>query len=99
MVTISHYETPLHLAKAYNGWVNRKLIGFYERFVRTIFQRYRDKVKLWLTFNEINSVLHEPFSSGGIYTDKAKSSAPRTSIRRSTTSWWPALWPPSWPMR
>lgn len=72
MVTISHYETPLHLAKAYNGWVNRKLIGFYERFVHTIFQRYRDKVKLWLTFNEINSVLHEPFSSGGIYTDKAK---------------------------
>lgn len=66
MVTISHYETPLHLSVAYNGWVNRKMIGFYERYVRTIFNRYKDKVKLWLTFNEINSVLHEPFSSGGI---------------------------------
>ncbi len=72
MVTISHYETPLHLSVAYNGWVNRKMIGFYERYVRTIFNRYKDKVKLWLTFNEINSVLHEPFSSGGIYTDKRK---------------------------
>lgn len=70
LVTISHYETPLNLSVKYNGWVNRAMIGFYERYVRTIFTRYKDKVKLWLTFNEINSVLHEPFSSGGIYTDK-----------------------------
>lgn len=72
LVTISHYETPLHLSLEYDGWVNRKMVGFYERFVRTLFTRYRDKVKYWLTFNEINSVLHEPFSSGGIYTDKKK---------------------------
>lgn len=72
LVTISHYETPLHLALEYNGWANRKLIGFYERYVRTIFARYKGKVKLWLTFNEINSVLHSPFMSGGIYTDKEK---------------------------
>ena len=70
LVTISHYETPLHLAKAYNGWMSRELIGFYERYVRTIFTRYRDKVKYWLTFNEINSVLHEPLLSGGILTPK-----------------------------
>lgn len=69
LVTISHYETPLHLALQYNGWANRKLIDFYERYVRTIFGRYKDKVKLWLTFNEINSVLHSPFMSGGIYTN------------------------------
>lgn len=70
LVTISHYETPLYLAEHYNGWVNRKMIGFYERYVRTIFQRYRGKVKYWLTFNEINSVLHAPFMSGGIFTPK-----------------------------
>ena len=72
LVTISHYETPLHLAKKYDGWVSRDLIGFYENYVRTIFTRYKDKVKYWLTFNEINSVLHAPFMSGGIYTDKSK---------------------------
>lgn len=72
LVTISHYETPLNLSIKYNGWVNRKLIGFYERYVKTLFERYGGKVKYWLTFNEINSVLHEPFSSGGIYTDKSK---------------------------
>lgn len=70
LVTISHYETPLYLAEEYNGWANRKMIGFYEHYVRTIFARYKGKVKYWLTFNEINSVLHEPFMSGGINTPK-----------------------------
>lgn len=70
LVTISHYETPLHLAREYNGWANRKMIDFYERYVRTIFNRYKDKVKYWLTFNEVNSVLHAPFMSGGIATPK-----------------------------
>lgn len=70
LVTISHYETPLHLARTYNGWASRKMIGFYERYVRTLFTRYGSKVKYWLTFNEINSVLHSPFMSGGICTPK-----------------------------
>ena len=68
LITLSHYETPLHLARQYNGWANRDLIGFYEHYVRTVFTRYKDKVKYWLTFNEINSVLHAPFMSGGIAT-------------------------------
>jgi len=72
LVTISHYETPLNLSVKYDGWINRDMISFYERYVRTIFERFGGKVKYWLTFNEINSVLHEPFLSGGIYTDKSK---------------------------
>jgi len=72
LVTISHYETPLALAKNYDGWVNRKLIRFFENYVRIIFERYKDKVKYWLTFNEINSVLHQPYMSGGIFTNKEK---------------------------
>ncbi len=72
LVTISHYETPLHLAKKYNGWISHDLIGFYEKYARTIFNRYKDKVKLWLTFNEINSVLHWPLTSGGILTPLEK---------------------------
>ncbi|MBY0203940.1 glycoside hydrolase family 1 protein [Paenibacillus cucumis (ex Kampfer et al. 2016)] len=72
LVTLSHYETPLHLAKEYDGWVNRKMIGFYERYATTVFNRYKNKVKYWLTFNEINSILEFPFMSGGIYTPKEK---------------------------
>ncbi|WP_022879316.1 glycoside hydrolase family 1 protein [Microbacterium sp. B19] len=66
LVTISHYETPLHLAEAYGGWTNRALIGFYERYARTLFERFGSRVRYWLTFNEINSLLHAPFMSGGI---------------------------------
>jgi len=76
LVTISHYETPLYLAETYDGWVNRDLIGFYERYVRVLFERYGARVKYWLTFNEINSVLHIPFMSGGINT-------PREQLRPS----------------
>lgn len=75
MVTISHYETPLHLAKTYNGWVDRRMIGFYERYARTLFERYGDRVKHWLTFNEINAMLHEPLLAGGIWTPKNQLSA------------------------
>lgn len=70
LVTISHYETPLALAERYNGWVSRDLIGFYERYVRVLFDRYGSRVKYWLTFNEINSVLHEPFMNGAINSPK-----------------------------
>ena len=70
LVTLSHYETPLNLTEKYNGWVSRDLIGLYERYVRTVFERYRGKVTYWLTFNEINSVLHAPLMSGGIGTPK-----------------------------
>lgn len=72
LVTLSHYETPLHLAKEYDGWVNRKLVDFYSRYAATVFKRYKGKVKYWLTFNEINSILEAPFMSGGIYTPKDK---------------------------
>ncbi len=70
VVTLSHYETPLYLAEHYNGWCSRELIEFYKRYVTTVFTRYRDKVKYWLTFNEINSILGAPFMSGGINTPK-----------------------------
>lgn len=70
LVTISHYETPLYLAEHYDGWKSRRMIGFYENYVRTIFTRYKEKVTYWLTFNEINSILNSPFMSGGINTPK-----------------------------
>lgn len=55
LVTISHYELPYALVERYNGWEGREVIGHFERYCKTIFARYQDKVKYWLTFNEINS--------------------------------------------
>ena len=54
IVTLSHFETPYHLVKAYGGWKNRKLIEFFTRYAETVFTRYHKKVRYWMTFNEIN---------------------------------------------
>lgn len=54
LVTLSHYEMPYELVERYNGWCGREVIGLFERFCRTVFDRYHDKVTYWLTFNEIN---------------------------------------------
>ena len=74
LVTLSHYETPLHLAEAYDGWRNRKLIECYKNYVTTVFREYREEVTYWLTFNEINSILNSPFMSGAIQTPKEEMS-------------------------
>lgn len=54
IVTISHYEMPFYLVQHYNGWESRETIDFYIRYCKVIFNRYKNKVKYWLTFNEIN---------------------------------------------
>ncbi|MEG0274235.1 MAG: 6-phospho-beta-glucosidase [Longicatena sp.] len=54
IVTISHYEMPFYLTKEYNGWASRDVISFYVHYCETLFKRYKEKVKYWLTFNEIN---------------------------------------------
>lgn len=55
VITLSHFEMPYFLAKEYGGWINRKLIDFFYRYATTVMERYKDKVKYWLTFNEINN--------------------------------------------
>lgn len=66
LVTISHYELPYALVEKYNGWASRELIEFYMNYCKAIFERYKDKVKYWLTFNEINMLLHMPFMGAGL---------------------------------
>ncbi|MCC8024159.1 MAG: 6-phospho-beta-glucosidase [Clostridium sp.] len=66
MITLSHYEMPLHLAAGYGGWADRRVIDHFVRYAGVVMSRYRDKVKYWLTFNEINMMLHAPFNGGGI---------------------------------
>ncbi|MBT2290285.1 6-phospho-beta-glucosidase [Paenibacillus albidus] len=66
LVTISHYEMPVHLVTEYNGWESRQLVDLFVRYAETVFSRYRDKVKYWLTFNEINCTLKAPFLGAGI---------------------------------
>ena len=64
VVTLSHYEMPLALVKKYGGWSNRKLINLFEKYAKTVFERYQGLVKYWMTFNEINSTIKIPMIAG-----------------------------------
>lgn len=55
VITLSHFEMPYGLVKKYGGWRSRKMIGHFTRFAQTVMERYQDKVKYWMTFNEINN--------------------------------------------
>lgn len=55
VITLSHFEMPLHLVNAYGGWRDRRLIDFFVRFATTCFKRYKGVVKYWMTFNEIDN--------------------------------------------
>lgn len=69
LVTLSHYETPLSLTLKYNGWADRQVIDFFVHYAETVFTRYQNKVKYWLTFNEINIITLSPYTGGGVLVD------------------------------
>ena len=66
LVTITHFDCPMHLIKTYGGWKNRKLVELYKKLVTVLFTRYKGLVHYWLTFNEINMILHLPFMGAGL---------------------------------
>ncbi|MCH4825344.1 6-phospho-beta-glucosidase BglA [Planococcus halocryophilus] len=62
VITLSHFEMPLHLAREYGGFRSRKVVDYFVKFAEVCFARYQDKVKYWMTFNEINNKMdvHNP---------------------------------------
>lgn len=71
VVTLSHFELPYYLVTQYGGFRNRKCIDFFVRFATVCFERYKNKVKYWMTFNEINNQANfnedfAPFTNSGI---------------------------------
>lgn len=78
VITLSHFEMPLHLVKQYGGWLNRELIDLFVRYSEVVLKRYKHKVKYWMTFNEINNQrnwrrpLYGYSNSGVIFTDHEK---------------------------
>ena len=67
LVTIDHFDTPMTLIKRYGGWKDRRMIDAFVKYCKIIFERYKDLVKYWITFNEINMLLHMSFMGAGIY--------------------------------
>lgn len=69
LVTLSHFEFPVGLIDKYNGWADRRMIDAFEIYASTVFERYKDKVNYWLTFNEINASVFVPYTAAGIIID------------------------------
>lgn len=72
LVTLSHFDTPLYLAQEYGGFLSRHTVDAFVRYAETVMRRYKGKVKYWLTFNEINNVLSNPFTSSGLIFEGSK---------------------------
>ena len=70
LVTMSHYEPPINLVLNYNGWYDREVIDMFVKYVDVITDRYKDKVKYWLTFNEVDSMIRHPYTTGGLVRDR-----------------------------
>ncbi len=72
VVTICHFDAPIALIKKYGGWKDRRMVDAYLRLCRALFERFGTKVKYWITFNEINMLLHMPFMGAGIYFEEGE---------------------------
>lgn len=72
LVTLAHFDIPMGIVEKYNGWKNRETIDLYIKFADTCFNNFGEYVNYWIPFNEINVVLHSPFSGGGLYFDDSE---------------------------
>lgn len=71
IITLSHFEMPYGLVKAYGGFRDRRCIDAFVKFAKTCFERYKHKVTYWMTFNEINNQVNfvddfAPFTNSGL---------------------------------
>ncbi|GGG11868.1 6-phospho-beta-glucosidase [Paenibacillus albidus] len=66
VVTLAHFDVPVALIQKYGSWRSRKMVELFEIYSKTVLERYKDKVKYWMTFNEINMLLHLPFLGAGL---------------------------------
>ena len=66
LVTLCHFDTPIALIQKYGGWKDRRMVDAYTHYCEVLFRRFAGKVKYWLTFNEINMLLHMPFMGAGL---------------------------------
>lgn len=75
LVTLCHFDVPMHLVREYGSWRSRKMVAFFTRYARTCFEAFDGLVKYWLTFNEINILLHSPFSGAGLVFEENENQA------------------------
>lgn len=51
MITMYHYDLPSNL-QTFGGWTNSIMISYFQAYANLLFERFGDRVKYWITFNE-----------------------------------------------
>lgn len=64
VVTLLHFDIPWALIEKYDGFYDRRCIDAFERYCRTCFQYFGDRVTYWLTINEQNVMAMLPDMCG-----------------------------------
>ena len=72
IITMSHYDFPIHLVTEYGGFANRKVIDFFVNYAGVLLRRYKGKVKYWIVCNQVNLVPAVQFGSLGIYEEQSE---------------------------
>lgn len=54
VITIYHWDLPQALQDLYGGWESREIIEDFNNYCITLYKRYGDRVKYWVTLNEQN---------------------------------------------
>ncbi|KAH9330164.1 hypothetical protein KI387_002272, partial [Taxus chinensis] len=63
-VTLYHWDLPQALEDAYNGWLDSKIVTDYVKFAETCFEKFGDRVKNWITFNEPHTFAIQGYDVG-----------------------------------
>ena len=71
IVTLSHLEIPYALYDIYGGWENRYFIECFVRYAKVVLDHFQDRIRYFITFNEINCAIHFPCVVG-VGTDRSE---------------------------
>lgn len=52
VICLEHWELPAYYYEKYDGYASKEVVNFYVKYAEKVFERYREKVKCWFTFNE-----------------------------------------------
>ena len=64
LVTLCHFDVPMGLVRKYDSWKSREMIDCFTKYAKVCFEKFDGLVKYWLTFNEINILLHFDVKEG-----------------------------------
>ncbi|XP_029009397.1 lactase-like b isoform X2 [Betta splendens] len=64
IVTLYHWDLPQVLQEKYGGWQNISMVNYFNEFANLCFERFGNRVKHWITFNNPWSVAVEGYETG-----------------------------------